>query len=314
MNILRENLPISIVILTYNRPKLLEKHLIALSEIAYGAFEVIVVDNHSDESLDKIIKKYPVARLIQMNENLGIAGRNRGMEQANGEIIITLDDDVHGITDRDIELLIKQFDDSEVGAVCFKVTDDVTGGIINWCHHRSKEMYADTSFMTEEITEGAVAFRKAALLKTGLYPEEFFISHEGPDLVLRMMNAGYNVIYYPDIVVRHGHSELGRTNWRRYYFDTRNLIWLIIRNYPFLMGAKRLVIGLVAMGIYSLRDGYLRYWFKAIYDGIRGSGYAYSRRRPFNCETEKKLKELRKHYPGLWYMIKTRILNKGVRI
>lgn len=306
--------PVSLVILTYNRPLLVEKHLIHLSRIIHSPFEVIVVDNHSDAPLDHIVEKYPVARLLRMEENLGIAGRNRGMEQATGEIIITLDDDVHGITDKDIRQLVEQFKNPKIGAVCFKVTDEKTGNIINWCHHRNKDIYGDMTFATEEITEGAVAFRKTALEKVGLYPEEFFISHEGPDLALRLMNAGYEVIYYPGIVVQHGHSELGRTSWRRYYFDTRNLIWLVIRNYPVLLGARRLVLGLLAMGIYSLRDGYFRYWLKAIYDGVRGSGRTYSQRNPIRKNTELRLRELRKFYPGLWYMVKTRILNKGVRI
>ncbi|HEY4732687.1 MAG TPA: glycosyltransferase family 2 protein [Gammaproteobacteria bacterium] len=308
------NTPVSVVILTYNRPLLVEKHLINLSRITHVLFEVIVVDNHSDSPLDHVVDKYPVARLLRMEDNLGIAGRNRGMEQANGEIIITLDDDVHGITDRDIVQLIELFQNHEIGAVCFKVTDEKTGGIINWCHHRNKEIYGDKSFITEEITEGAVAFRKTALDKTGLYPEEFFISHEGPDLALRLMNAGYEVIYYPGIEVQHGHSEIGRTSWRRYYYDTRNLIWLIIRNYPVWLGTRRLAFGLLTMGIYSFRDGYPRYWLRAIYDGVMGAGRAYSQRNPIRQDTELKLRELRKFYPGLWYMVKTRILSRGVRI
>ena len=71
---------------------------------------------------------------------------------------------------------------------------------------------------------------------------------------------------------------------------------------------------LAAMGIYSGRDGYLGYWLKAIYDGIKGSKRAYSSRTPIKENTKRKLKELRRYYPGVWYMIKTRILKRGIQI
>lgn len=305
---------VSLVILTFNRSKLLRKLLESLSEITYKSFEVIVVDNHSEDSVEWIVDLYEFARLIQMDKNLGVAGRNRGIEAAHGDIIITLDDDVSGITDADIKQLITIFQDASIGAVCFKVLDEETGQIINWCHHRKQEEYSERSFITEEITEGAVAFRSEALELSGLYPEEFFISHEGPDLALRIMNGGYKVIYIPDIIVRHSHSTLGRASWRRYYYDTRNQLWLVLRNYPLLMGVKSLTIGLGAMAIYALRDGFFRYWLKGIMDGIKGSKRALEQRSPMGIQTHRLLKEMAKYRPGIWYMVKKRFLDRGVRI
>lgn len=305
---------VSLVILTYNRPTLLKKQLICVASINYRPFDVVVVDNNSDQPVTDIVNEYQFVRLIQMEANLGVAGRNRGIEAAEGDIVITLDDDVHGISDSDINTLITLFQNSSIGAVCFKVMDAETNAIINWCHHRKQEEFSEKTFLTEEITEGAVAFRKSVLGQAGLYPEEFFISHEGPDLALRIMNCGYRVIYTPDIVVHHSHSSIGRPGWRRYYYDTRNLIWLVLRNYPFLPGLKRLVVGLGAMAIYALRDGYFWYWLKGIFDGIKGGRWALAGRSPMTSHTRTLLNEIAEFRPGFWYMVEQRLLKRGVEI
>jgi len=305
---------ISLVILTYNRPKLVIKQLQHHSNITYRPYEMIIVDNHSDEPVEPLAESYEFSRVIRMDSNIGIAGRNRGMSEASGEIIVTLDDDVCGLSDGDINKLITLFEDEKIGAVCFKVLNEKTKEIMNWCHHRRVELYSDKQFITEEITEGAVAFRKKALDMAGLYPEDFFISHEGPDLALRIMNSGYQVVYNPDIIVHHAYSPLGRANWRRYYYDTRNLVWLVLRNYPFYLGLKRLAVGLGAMMLYSIRDEFFRYWLKAIYDAIKGSRYVISQRNPMNEHTRSLLKEISQYRPGIIYLLRKRLLKREVKI
>jgi len=309
-----DNIPVSLVILTFNRPQLIQKQLESLTQIKYHPFEVIVVDNHSEQPLTEHVSEYSFAQVLRMEENIGIAGRNRGIDAAHGDIVITLDDDVTGITEQAIHRLIQIFRDPAIGAVCFKVLDEVTGELINWCHHRKQEEYSNQDFITDEITEGAVAFRRTAVIQAGLYPEEFFISHEGPDLALRMMNCGYNVIYSPEIIVRHSHATAGRPGWRRYYYDTRNQIWLVLRNYPVLRGIKLLTIGLGSMLLYSIRDGFLRYWIKGIIDGIKGSKMMLSQRTPINKRTRDILAKIDYYRPSMWYMIKKRLLKNKIRI
>jgi GT2 family glycosyltransferase len=305
---------ISLVTLTFNRPVLMQKQLERLTQIKYQPFEVIIIDNHSEKPLTEIVSDYPFARLFRMKENLGVAGRNRGIEEARGDIVITLDDDVSGITDQDIRNLIAIFENPDIGAVCFKVLDEQTEEVVNWCHHRKQEEYSNREFITDEITEGAVAFRRSALMQAGLYPEDFFISHEGPDLALRLMNCGYNVVYEPSIVVRHSHAREGRPDWRRYYYDTRNQIWLVLRNHSACRGARLLAIGLGSMFIYSLRDGYFRYWAKGILDGIKGARSMLKQRTPINKRTRSILNIIDHYRPGVWYMAKRRLLKQKIQI
>ncbi|MBE9528376.1 MAG: glycosyltransferase family 2 protein [Proteobacteria bacterium] len=300
--------------MTYNRGELIQNLLTSLSRIEYTPFEVIVVDNHSDVPVKSFIgDKFPAVTVLEMEENIGVGGRNSGIAAATGDIIITLDDDILGIDDAAIQKIIDQFSDPVIGAVCFKVLDP-EGNISNWCHHYSAESFADKTFITNEITEGAVCFRKETLEQSGLYPDFFFISHEGPDLAYRIMNAGYNVIYSPEITVIHYHSSIGRKNWRRYYYDTRNQFWLAARNYPLTYAVKSLSVGLMAMLIYSIRDGFFIYWLKGVAGGIKGLRHAYKGRSRPTARTLAIVREIDRNRPAFISMVKKRLFQKQVRI
>jgi GT2 family glycosyltransferase len=310
------NIKVSVCILTYNRATILRELLVSLDRISCEDIEVIVTDNHSVDGTEQMIRnEFSRIAYYRMPANQGVAGRNLGIRNATGDIIITLDDDVIGIGVHKIETLVRLFEaKTDVGAICFKVIDYESGDVCNWCHHYEKEKYSDREFVTDEITEGAVAFRKTALAKSGLYPTYFFISHEGPDLLCRLLDVGYNTIYSPEICVRHRTAQEGRKSWRRYYYDTRNQIWLAVRNYPVLWAIRYLLRGLTAMFFYSVRDGFCRYWIKGVVDGIMGIAKVAKDRKPISRSTRKVLTEISSHRPGWGYIIKERLLRRGVRL
>lgn len=306
---------LSIVILTFNRPDLLKKLLSNLKNIQYSNIEVIVVDNASDRNIETLLQhEFPNVIFLTMKSNLGAVGRNVGIDHATGELIITLDDDILGINDNDLAALTNIFKDEKVGASCFKVIDSKSSKVINWCHHYSVEEFSDKVFLTNEITEGAVAFRKETLDESGLYPDRFFISHEGPDLAYRIMNSGYNVIYNPAVEVKHFTSPLGRKSWRRYYYDTRNIMWLAARNQPVPYAIKFCTIGLGAMFVYSARDGFIRYWIKGIIDSLRGLPQELKNRKTPTQRTNDIIKTIDNQRPGFFYMVKRRLFTKDVQI
>ena len=308
------NTTVSIVILTYNRPLILESLLSDLEKISSSFLEVVVVDNNSEQDVAPITARHDFVRLVSLPENIGIGGRNRGIEAASGDIIVTLDDDVGGITSEEIDRIREILAKDDVAGVCFKVIDAETHEIIDWGHHRKQEEYSEVCFVTDDISEGAVAFRRDLVLRAGLYPEEYFISHEGPDLAIRLMNLGYRILYSPDITVLHSHSTLGRTSWRRYYYDSRNLIWLVVRHYHFFSGCKTLLLGMSAMAVYALRDGYFYYWLLAVRDAIKGIKWALDSRVPMSRHTLNILDEIKPFRPGLLYLIKKRLFRSKLGI
>lgn len=307
---------ISISILTYNRSELLRELLSSVCSLNYEWLEILVVDNCSEDDTYRMVsEEFPQIIYIRLNSNIGAAGRNFGLQRASGDIIVTLDDDIIGVNEALLTSLSALFSSTPaLGAVNFKVTDYYTGHICNWAHHRSVAENADKEFDTYEITEGAVAFRKKALEKAGYYPDYFFLSHEGPDLALRLMNSGYTVIYSNTVSVMHRHSNLGRRNWLNYYYDTRNQFWFAARNLPVPYAALYLFRGLSSMFFYSVRDGYLLYWLKAVKDGLNGFDRALGDRKVMSRKTMLCVRHIDSHRPSLTSLLRERVLNRGTRL
>lgn len=307
---------VTISILTYNRISVLKKLLLELKELRYNALEIIVVDNCSVDGTQKIIEnEFQFVRYFRSLKNIGAEARNIGLKEAKGDIIITLDDDISNITDEEIRKLVKIFKVCpKLGAINFKVINFFTGNICNWVHHCDPLKYSEIEFKTYEITEGAVAFNKIALKDTGYYPEDFFLSHEGPDLSFRLIDNGYDVIYSNAVTVLHSHSDLGRKNWLNYYYDTRNQLWLAVRHFPVIHGLKYLFVGLLSMMVYSIRDGFFKYWLKGIYDGIKGIKKSYVYRKVLKAETMATVKHIDGNRPNLFCQISEKLFKKGIRL
>ena len=88
----------SIVIPTYNRKESLQETLLSLSHQSWPAdhFEVIIVDDGSTDGTEEIVKEslpFTLRYIRQSNQGSAVA-RNTGAQQASGDVLIFLDDDV----------------------------------------------------------------------------------------------------------------------------------------------------------------------------------------------------------------------------
>ena len=74
---------LSIIIPTYNRPKLLPRAVNSALAQTIDSFEVIVVDDGSEEPVD--LPEHPLLRIVRLPENKGIStARNVGAKAARG--------------------------------------------------------------------------------------------------------------------------------------------------------------------------------------------------------------------------------------
>jgi GT2 family glycosyltransferase len=84
---------ISLIIPCYNAAATIGSCLEAAVASDYGSFEIVVVDDRSEDDSVDIVKQHPV-RLIPLAEHRGAAGaRNAGAEAAGGEALFFLDAD-----------------------------------------------------------------------------------------------------------------------------------------------------------------------------------------------------------------------------
>jgi len=306
---------ISICVLTYNRCESLRELLAEIVPLSDESTEIIVVDNHSEDETSAFMSSQNNVRYFRTSANIGASGRNVAFENARGSIIICLDDDIFGLTKEIMATITERFRlDPLIGAINFKVIDAFNGNTCNWVHHCKCEDFHNKEFLTYEITEGAVAFRKEALNKSGYYDDMYFISNEGPDLALRIMNEGYDCIFLGDLVVKHKHENSGHHGWLNYYYDTRNHILFAVKNLPIRQAIRYLSIGIASTLVYSLRDNYIRYWAKAIIDGLAHIPSLLKRRKVLPKAVIQKIKQIDQHDAPILYKIKSRLFRQNMRL
>jgi GT2 family glycosyltransferase len=238
---------VSVIIPNWNGAHHLPVCLDSLQRQSYPRFEVILVDNGStDESLALLAHDYPQVRVIPLGENWGFAPAcNVGLRAARGEILVLLNND----TEADpgwLHALVSAFSrHPEAGAVASKMLlfdrrdhihttgdfyrlDGTPGNRGVW---QRDESQFDAEGPVFSANGGSAAYRRAMLDEIGLLDEAFFFSCEDVDLGWRAQLAGWDCIYAPDAVVYHKLSATGGGTTNSYY-DGRNFIFLIVKDYP----------------------------------------------------------------------------------
>lgn len=126
---------VSVVIPTCNRRMILSQCLAALADQTFADFEVIVVDDCSTdntiEMLESLLRDRPSLRLrwFRHERHAGAnAARNRGIQEARGEIVAFLDSDCIAEADW-LEKLVAGFDADDVAAVTGLVTEPPPGNV-----------------------------------------------------------------------------------------------------------------------------------------------------------------------------------------
>jgi hypothetical protein len=279
---------ISVVIPSYNGRRYLEGCLPSLSAQSYEDFEVIVVDNGSqDGSCEYVEEEFPQVRIVENEDNLGFAGGvNSGISIARGEQILTLNNDT--VAERDfLEKLAQAVgSDGRVGMWAPKML--FLDGRINStgiCISRSGAAW-DRGMGEEDLGQydvgcevfgpsgGAALYRRAMLDEIGLFDEDFFAYMEDVDLAFRGQLAGWRCLYVPGAVVRHLHGgTAGFGSDLSVYYGNRNVLWYPVKDFPLglLISSLPWIVGrsLAVIPYYALR-GQGRTILRAKADGLAG--------------------------------------------
>jgi len=87
---------ISIIIPTYNHAQYLERCLNSIETQSFKNYEIIIIDNHSEDNTKSIIdnfKHLPIKYLLIHNKGIYAKSRNLGIKNSSGNIIAFLDSD-----------------------------------------------------------------------------------------------------------------------------------------------------------------------------------------------------------------------------
>src|SRR5690554_4823899 len=86
---------ISVIVTSYNRPRLLEETISSLlTHIDYAPIELILADDASDKDAQREMRKLPFDKFCFAEANRGLgANTNAGLAAAKGDYILQLQDD-----------------------------------------------------------------------------------------------------------------------------------------------------------------------------------------------------------------------------
>ncbi|MGC2423987.1 MAG: glycosyltransferase family 2 protein [Nitrospirota bacterium] len=244
---------ISVVIPNYNRADLLGACLASLRAQTYRDFEVIVVDNGSDDgSSEMAAKDFPEVRLIRLEENKGFsAAVNRGIKKSVGELVALLNNDAEADPAWLSELYSASAAHPEAGFFASKILFYDRHDIIDTvCDCFSvagfgykkgwgeidKGQYDHLKYVFGACG-GAAAYRRTmldAVAQGGEYfDEEYFAFGEDLDISFRAQSMGYRCVAVPGARVYHRiRATAGNSSRMAIFLGYRNFMLTVIKNFP----------------------------------------------------------------------------------
>ena len=239
---------ISVIIPNWNGRHHLEPCLQALRAQTFRDFEVVVVDNGSqDGSVPFLHEHFPEVQVVALAENQGFAGgTNAGIAVAQGEFIALLNNDTIAEPGWLAALQTATQEQADYGMWASRVVLDNRPTILDSAgdgltmagaafKHGHLQPACDYTTPREVFgPAGAAALYCRRLIEElGGLDTDYFLIYEDVDLAVRARLSGYRCWYVPEAVVRHKvNASLGYMSWEYVFYGQRNLEYLFWKNFP----------------------------------------------------------------------------------
>lgn len=221
---------VSILIPNRDQKETLEKCLNSIWEKStYKNYEILIVENNSSspEIFDyyREIEKRPGVRILTWKEGFNYSAINNfGEKSAAGDYLLFLNNDVEVINPRWIEELLGNCQRKEVGIVGAKLyyPDDTIqhagtvigiGGIaghafLNMPRSRTGYLHkASLQMDLSAVTAACMMMKRQVFEQLGGFEERLSVAFNDVDLCLRTVQAGYLVVYNPEVELYHYESK-----------------------------------------------------------------------------------------------------------
>ena len=221
---------VSIIIPNKDEKESLEACLHSIKEkTAYQNYEILIIENNSVSeeifAYYKEIEKDPKIRVLRWEREFNYAAINNfGVQHANGDYLLFLNNDVTVITPDWIEEMLGMCQREEVGAVGVKLlypdnTIQHAGCVIGMggiAGHMFVDMPADrTGYLHKAsllqdmsaVTAACLLMKKEVFEQAGGFTEELAVAFNDVDLCLKVRKNGYLIVYDPYAKLYHMESK-----------------------------------------------------------------------------------------------------------
>ena len=213
---------LSIIIVNYKTPLLVVRCIESIIQtISHEIFyEIIVVDNNSNDDSEKIVKNiFRDIIWIAKAENDGFGRANNvGIKASKGEFLLLLNSDIVVCKNTINESLKKIEENKEIGILGCKMLNEngtvqksVYYNFANIKSQLENNLLFDYFFKFNKTQYRAIMgsymlITKKVLDKSGLFDPDFFMYSEEIELCIRIKKHGYALNYFEEVYAYHKHG------------------------------------------------------------------------------------------------------------
>jgi GT2 family glycosyltransferase len=261
---------VSVIIVNWNRVDALQEALHYLRFQRGVRFEVLVIDNGSTDGSAERLSGMPSIRWIGLESNVGPAqARNIGIANARGRYLFFLDSDAVVAKSGLARLVARMDRDPTIGIVACRVIGCPSRRTDQWIYQYPRATHEHREFDTYSFSAAGAMVRSEAIRDAGRFWDALFIYNEEVDLSIRVLRAGFRVIYSPKVRVYHRPCTSGRMPAATYWhLQVRNWIWISYRYYSTLPRMRNILLHVGGYLIKGLVNGQLRACLSGILAGL----------------------------------------------
>jgi len=276
---------LSIVVVSYNCRDRLTELLRSIYEYTKSiSFEVIVIDNASEDGADKSVKgQFPQVRFIQNRENRWLRpAMNQGIRESNGRYILLLNPDTRLLTPEGLGKMLQYMDrHPEIGILGSKLINP-DGSIqqdcqrfpgLGWafCHSffinqiwpqnplRQRWQYQgwdrNDTRAVDTISGACMMVRKDVFERVGLLFEGSQIYWEEAELCRGARKAGWLTVHFADTEILHYWRQGGVSVSSRSILQTameQSMLYYYRKYYGVIIYAILAVLSWLRMGLFKI--------------------------------------------------------------
>ncbi|MFI6563640.1 glycosyltransferase family 2 protein [Streptomyces sp. NPDC050534] len=277
-----------------NRPDEVDALLESVAKQDVAPTRIVVVGNGCPlPDLAERLSLPGEVTLLELDENLGCpGGRNQALSQlrefGDVDVVVELDDDGL-LVDADVLRRVRDLfaADPKLGIVGFRIADE---------HGETQQRHVPRLGASDPMRGGYVtgflggghALRTAMLDEIGDWPARFFFAHEETDLAWRAADAGWRILYAPELLLQHPKTSPAR-HAIYYRVTARNRVWLVRRRLPLPLIPVHLGVWTLLTLVRTRSRAGLRAWLGGFVEGLREPA---GERRPMRWRTVWRLSRL----------------------
>ncbi|MBU1913540.1 MAG: glycosyltransferase family 2 protein [Candidatus Omnitrophica bacterium] len=224
---------ISVIVITYNQKDTIATCLESILKLNNDNYEVIVIDDCSQDGTAEIAERFP-CQLIKLDKHRGAAfARNRGAEQASGNILFFLDSDVIAANNALSEILKMLQDHPAAQAVQGRyLQESVPKNIVTqykdyFNNYKSQWIESDC---VNIIATYCFAIRRQAFFEAGGFDAKIpGATVEDNDLGYRLFESGNLVVLNRNLTVTHLKRYSLKSLLKRAYIVSFNMVKFFLR-------------------------------------------------------------------------------------